>query len=894
MSQPRPQLRRGVWLLVWLLAALTGLLPAAEPSAEERRLFDAAVLAFTDRFYERADRELTAFANQFPQSGLLAQAALLQAQARLRLGNHAGALSVLEAHRAQAGALADDYQFWLAEARYQTGELIAAAEGFAALLKEFPQSEWRLEAAWREALARFKAGDIETAIRLLDSENGVFRPAANAQPASEPAVRGRLLLAEARLAQQDAAGALRALNLVPAARLTPELAWLRQYWLARAQLAAGDTELALAGSAALATLATNAGSREFTAETVALRGEILQRLGQWDAARQTFEQNLDPTLPRERRRQALVKIVEVSLAQNQTSNTVQWLERHLRDYPQDPSQDVVHITLSDLHLREALSPAAAGAPPPAPEVRSNLLARARTHAQAVLNVTPPSPLAGKAHLNLGLILAEERNLAESRAAFERALEALPVSEERAVARFKLADTLFQLQDYTGAISNYQRLLTQYADTPAVRDSLFDHALYQIVRAAVEIGDLETASGAVAKILAWYPESFFGDRSLLLVGQALNRRGQPAAARNVFVDFLRRFPQSPLAPEVHLAIARTYAQDRDWTAALGKLDDWVRDHATHPSLPRAEFDRAWLTYQAGRETNALHLFTNFVARFPADPRAPLAQNWIADHYLRQGDFLNAEKNYQLLYQNTNWPASPLSYAARLMAGRAALARQGHKEAQDYFAAIFNDEAAPPAIAAAALFAWGDARIDEPSPGVDRALENYAQAIPAFTRITQKFPTDPRAAAAFGRLGDCYLQLGAQDPKNYDSALEAYRRCLEHPLADVAVRSQASVGLGLVLERQAALKPAPEQAPLLKQALDHYLNVVYGQTLREGERADPFWVKEAGLRALAVVEGQQRWEEAVRLYERLIGLIPALRPSLERRLAAARGQLGAPVP
>jgi TolA-binding protein len=882
----------GRWLLLLLAACSLSLSAADAPTPAEKRAFDAAVNAFADRFYERAERELNTFANQHPQSGLLAQAALLQAQARIHLSNYVGAVTLLDARRAQAGALAEDYLFWLAEARHQMGEFAAAADGFAALLKEFPKSKWRLEAAWREALARFKAGDVAATVRLLDSESGVFRAAANEQPASEHAVRGRLLLVEARLAQKDVAGALRTVNQVPAARLTPELAWLRQYWLARAQFESGDAELALASATTLAGLATTAGPREFVAETVSLRGNIQQQLGQLEAAQKTFEQNLDPALPRERRRQALIKVVDVSLARNQPSNTVRWLEKFQRDQPQDPSLDVVQVTLSDLRLREALA-SDAGSTPLAPAARSNLLALARAEALRVLNEHPTSPLLGKAHLNVGLIFAEERNLPESRAAFERALELLPVSEDRAIARFKLGDTLFQLKDHAGAISNYQRLLTQYADVPAVRDSLFDHALYQIVRAAIEVGDLETASGAVAKILAWYPEGFYGDRSLLLVGQALNRRGQPGAARNVFVDFLRRFPESPLAPEVHLAIARTYVQDRDWKAGLGKLDDWLRTYAAHPSLPAAEFDRAWLAYQSGQVTNALALFTSFVARFPTNALAPLAQNWIADHYLRLGDYPNAEKNYQLLYQNTNWSAPGLTYSARLMAGRAALARQGHKEAQDYFAALFNDEGAPPSVAAAALFAWGDARIDEPVTDPARALENYAQAIPAFTRITQKFSSDERVAPAFGRLGDCYLQLGARDPKNYDSALDAYRRCLEHPLAEAAARAQASVGLGLVCERQAALKPAPEQAPLLKQALDHYLNVVYGRTLREGELADPFWVKEAGLRAAALVEAQQQWDQAVRLYERLMEMNPALRPALERRLASARSQVVAPV-
>jgi TolA-binding protein len=443
------------------------------------------------------------------------------------------------------------------------------------------------------------------------------------------------------------------------------------------------------------------------------------------------------------------------------------------------------------------------------------------------------------------------------------------------------------------------VIEQYGSLPEIRNGLFDRALYQVVRSAVETTNMTLATDALGKILTWYPESYFGDRSLLMVGQALNRQGKPAEARLVFVNFLKRFPNSPLAPEVHLAIARTYVQERDWPAAIGKFDDWVQNNRGSAALPRAEYDRAWVYFQAGQQlgnpsyqSNAVTIFTNIVAKFPTDEVAVRAQSWVADYYANVGDHINAEKNYQLLYQNTNWPATylPLRYAARINAGRSALARQNYKEAQEYFKALINDEQAPAEFVALAWFALGDAIIEEPIADRAKALDKFATAINAFDTIVRKFPNDPLVPRALGKIGNCHLQLGAVDAKRYDQATEAYRKAWEHPLADVATRSQAEIGLALVLQRQAALRTNGDQAALLGQSVDHCLNVLYGKNLRDGETADTFWLKESGLLAGSILEGLGRRDEAEKVYRRLMQEVPVLRGPMEKNLERLRQPVG----
>ncbi|MBI3881886.1 MAG: tetratricopeptide repeat protein [Verrucomicrobia bacterium] len=880
--------------LLALLALLFALAPAfaAAPPAEVRA-FDAAAKAFNDGFHDRAEKQLADFAVKYSESELLPQAQLLRGQALFQLKQFERAIQFLGAQLAAAGALADQYRYTIAEAQFQLGKFREAADAFAALLKDFPDTTRRLDAAYREAAARFKVGDAARAITLLGDRQGAFRLAAAKQKSAEAAVRGVLLLAEAYLQKQSFAEALDTVKSLNPLKLEGELAWLRQYWLTRAQAESGTLDAALASVKPLTALATAAGGKELLADTMALHGDILARLKRPADAIKAYEKNLDAKLAPERRRQALLKITELSLAQNEPDKSVGWLERFLKDNAADPSLDIIRLTLGELRLREYFQLGQSALAAEARAVaQSNRLVQARVQLDLFLKEFAHSPLVGKANLNRGLALWEEGRVPESQAAFQVAVQQLPFGEDQAMAKFKLADAQYRQNDFTNAVANYRAMIDQYGALPEIRDGLFDQVLYQLVRASIALGDLNTANDALNKILTWYPLSFYGDRSLLMVGQALNRRGQPPEARIVFVDFLKRFENSSLAPEVHLAIARTYVQEQNWTAAIGKFDDWVRANPSHPAIARAEFDRAWVRSQAGRHTEALAMFTDFIRRFPTNELAPFTQNWLADHHFNAGAYVDAEKNYQLLYQNTNWPPTELTRNARIMAGRAALARQNYKDAQEHFKEVINDEKSPPDLAATAWFALGDAISAEPIADAAKAVDKFASAINAFGRIIQNFPNDRLVPLALGRIGDCHFQLAAQVPGRYEPASESYRKVTEHPLADVAARSQAEVGLGLVQQKLAAMRPTAEQKEPLEQALKFFLNVVYGNNLRDGETSDGSWVKVAAEAAGALLEAQGRLEEAVNVYLRAGKTVPALRPAMEKRIESLKSRGAAP--
>jgi hypothetical protein len=104
--------------------------------------------------------------------------------------------------------------------------------------------------------------------------------------------------------------------------------------------------------------------------------------------------------------------------------------------------------------------------------------------------------------------------------------------------------------------------------------------------------------------------------------------------------------------------------------------------------------------------------------------------------------------------------------------------------------------------------------------------------------------------------------------------------------VEARSEAKVGQATVLTKWAEQKSGAEQTALLKAALSNCLDVVYGNILRGNEEPDPFWTKEAGLKAFDLAETLQAWSQVVNIYDRLKSKVwPQLPASLEKRAAKA---------
>jgi TolA-binding protein len=871
------------WLVLILFFA--GSLFAAEPG--EAEAFAAAAKASQDGFYERAEKEWGAFLQRYPKSERAAEAALAQAQARDQLKQYAGALEILRARAGQAGALADQYQFWRGQVLLDSTNYPAAEEAFADLIKTRTNSPLRLNASVGQALARFQRDDFTGAVDLLGGTNTPFQLAARDSKNVAQVARGYLTLAEAQLRRNDLAGAGAALQTLAAKQLPPELGWERWQLVARVEFAGTTPELALPALTNAATQARATGEPLLLAQTLDLQADVFKKLNQPTRAAQAYEGIVSAEgMPGEQKRIGLLREVELYASQNALTNAASRIALYLTQNTNDSSADLLTLKAGEFLLdayRQQTNKTAA----------TNLIAEARSYFDTALQRYTNSSLTGRAWLDRGWALWEEhiathngQRLLDSQAAFQTAAEKLPAGEDRATARFKLGDTQFEQGAYASAATNFQAILSAYAGISNVRSNLLAQAAEQLIRCHLAQTNIAGAEAALAQAAASFPESENVQASWILVGKSAAEFGQIEKARTMLKEFKTRFPKATLQDDAELAYAHTFALEEKWPEAIDLYTRWTTNHVAHPALAQAEFDRAWFCFKAGQTTNAFNLFTNFVARFPTNILAAYAQNWVGDYYFNKEQWSPAEENYQRVFQNTNWDAGELECQARIMAARTAFFRQNFADARSYLTNLLQI-ACSPQITADALFELGDLLIEQRTPQSTNVLENFTAALSPFERITLGGSTNRLEPLAWGKIGDCHLQLATAFPESYERATNAYQKVLDSKRTDVpvAARNQAEVGIALTLERLAEIRPK-DRAQLLKAALDHYLNVVYSKN------PDVYWQKRAALAAgrLAEMIGPDS-TQARALYKRFLQEIPAMRQTWEAKLAALPASAGA---
>jgi len=858
-------------LFAALLAAV--LLPAvvAWVASAEDKAFRAASQEFSDKQYAQAEADFSAFLAAYSNSVHVAEAALCKAQAQMFQSNYAGAIQSLQAGLPRAGEQAPKFILCIAQSTNALGDHETAARIFGNLITQFPQSPLLLEAAYDQADAFSKLDNWLRVIELLGDTNAAFQRAARvASPGNEFAASGALLLSQAWLQQGRPDAGEAALARLAVTNLTAELTWERQLLLCKAKLAQGKTAEAESDSTNLLALADVLGPKR-RAVSLAMCGEVFERENKFPEALQCYTNNLTDDLPAAVQRNALAKAVQLMFQQGQTNAAADLLQA-LAQRPAFGAPDLARLDLGEICLTEL-----ANHDTNAASLGTNLLERAATNFDSVIHDFPNSPVVGRAYLDFGWLcwtetnaLGARTNVAAARAHFSQALSRLPHSEAQAVARFKLGDADLFDHLYSDARSNYDAVTADYRDLPSVTNKLFDLALYKILETSIALGDQPRAGDALSKILAWYPVSLFGGQGSLLLGDDNVRKGNYRVARE---DFAKLTNNPAFRTSAEYAFARTFDLDGQWSNAIPLYEQWIASNPRDPLLAQVEYDRALACYRAGQTTNALSLMTNFVTRFASNNLAPWAQNWIADYYFNLPDAQGAqmaEKNYQELY--LKWPAAEgdLAYYARFMAGKSALLRQDTREAiSDYFVPLADDPHTPPGILSQAYYALGDAFFAQFLANPTNAA-HLDHAIAALSKLTNGPSTNAMAPLAFGRLGDYYFQGNdfAGASQMYSNAL-ACAPAIADETARAATSSQAEIGLGQIAYRQHRLD----------EALTHFDHALYNQT-------DPVWIAQAGQAAAQICEDQKHWEAAKKIYDRVLEAAPALRPTLEKKIAAVQ--------
>ena len=846
MTSDRLSGKRG-WASYLILTAIGWSVSLMGQIVDEDSLFEAATKAYEDKMYSAAEASFEQFLTHYQVSDRFILATELRLLCR-------------------------------AEAQYERGEYEESARSFFELVRTFPNSPRYMLALIGEAQTRARLGETARALEILSTADSDFRKFFQANPENELAVRGQLLLIELHIEGGRFTDAETALSRLPDIGSDTASYWRVEFLKARVLL--GKKQLDAAG-AVVASLLTSLGEEDRSeryARTVMLKASILEAKEAFEEARVELQRNIRPEAPADMRREALLKTVDLQMRQGSHGPALATLTQFIEDYPEDEARDLLKLTAGEIHLSRFYETAGTNK-----LENIELLMDADSFFQQVIQDHPESELVGDAWLNRGwamweraLVGREDEIFRNAGEAFRAAYQVLPQSAEKASAKFKQADCSFESSDFRSATILYQEVVAEYEVLPGVADEIIDLALYRLVKAGVAEEDQGLANRAMQEILTRFQRSnHFEQRSYLALGHGLNRMNRPASeARDVFHAFIERFPQSDLIPEAQLGLARSFEREGNWPSAIEIYDRWMGDHGGHHNQPSAQYYRA-VAYDAnGQTAKALDLLLEFLEEFSGHSLAQLAQNRVADYYWEQGDIVAAEQNYQHVFQSEVWPRNRVSYQARIMASRCAFLRQAYSAARDYLEALLQQFKESETVAAdlrgEAWFSMGDVLMTLAGASKDEraAIEG---AIGAFGETPEE--SGLWRARALGRIGDCYLQLSSAESDFLAEAFTSYEKARAHEGATLDVRSLATIAMGGIHERKGDL-PAATQC---------YLEVLYGSALRPGETAISYYVQQAGIAAIRLLERKRDWRGAANIYRRLLSDYPFLADRLGPRLA-----------
>ena len=843
-------------------------------SATDERLYVAAVRSFQGGHWGTSARWLEVFIQQHADSPRRPLAVLLLGQSHFYQGAFKEAYRVFSNDRLVAGPLADEFLFWMAECRMGQGNLKAAAQIYQELLREHPKSSRITEAIVALANVSARQKNWVEVVENLQSADGVFQKYAANNPIDEVVLEGRLLLAQALFERGDLLSSRSTLELLPE-KLRPERDWRRRLLWARITGVESKLNGELLNQALLMgdQLRTIAEQRDWGNQLVAayqLRAELFEQKSDWDRAAQEYSHLLKDGLPLEIRRRAFLNVILLRIKTGDTSGALSAL-RHLQLQADLKSmQPLAECMMGEIQL----SLYRAG--------EENQLSLAAARFENVSAQEREISLQARALWGLAQCYLFAGHTTQATESMQKALRILKNEDIRARVQYRLA-----LEDSSKGIHDAAILGFQNVRTNALRESpadLLNAARFMQFKNVLAAKNILGGEALLAEMRA-QPDASYLDMALLTMVQAQIDRGDYRVAESVLIEFDEQIPASRLQPIAILEEIRLLVIKRKWTEVIASYDKWLKKYPRHQKRTEVLFDRAWALAQSGQADNAVKSFKELIKDSPDIQPAYMAKMWLADRaYNSRTNQLAAEKWYKEIRGATNCTSS-LRYRAGMMAGRAAMERQGFDDARNAFTMLIDDDQVRtkyPSVHVEASFALGDLTMIELGGAAQDQIKKLTQSTNAFYSIIQVNPTNAVAARAWGRIGDCCLRVSGDQPGYQVYAKTAYEMSLAvaGPVP-VNVRSQAHIGLAYALERQAG---GQEGGKVLQESVDHLLAVFFGRHLKPGEKQDPYWRGQSGMIVLRLLEQLGSYDAALKICaemeEDFVGMRPRLKARRER--------------
>jgi outer membrane protein assembly factor BamD (BamD/ComL family) len=319
------------------------------------------------------------------------------------------------------------------------------------------------------------------------------------------------------------------------------------------------------------------------------------------------------------------------------------------------------------------------------------------------------------------------------------------------------------------------------------------------------------------------------------------------AANSLQNFLRDFPQNKRTSEAWVALA-----ELAFHASPPRLDE-ARQYLARASKPtavaeeRGDYLAIWIEDAANASSDkVIELAKRFLRKHGTSALAPAVRMKLAEAYYRRQDFANAQTQFEILAEQD--PTGVLAEKALFFAAKSAASSMGAHSLEQ--AIVLFDRV----VHLNGELKWA-ARNEQAV--IERKLGKAQDALALYDEVLKGAARPVEKREALCGTGDIYFEMGVNDPKNYQRAIESYDQLAAADRNGAAHwRNQALFKKGECLEKEAD-RPA---------ALAAFYEVVEneGPTNRPHEL---FWFYKAGFSAGRLLEDDAKWQSAVAVYQKL---------------------------
>ena len=463
--------------------------------------------------------------------------------------------------------------------------------------------------------------------------------------------------------------------------------------------------------------------------------------------------------------------------------------------------------------------------------------------QAYLNVTTDSDGEIRALAGKGWSLWEQKRYEEAAAAFERSAEKCSDPDHCTTARMKAGDAFLAARQADAAHKNYHYIFEKYPTHP-----LAARAVYQGGIALLTGEKIEKARQHFQTVEADFPDNEFAPRAALQLAELFKLEKNLTSALQEYQRIASEYSDATTqATALHQQGLILFGFGR-FADALEKFQAVGEKHPDSPEAPQALYMRGECRYRQGDTAAALDLFRLFIENYPDSRWTPQVIFGLGEHAYNRGDYPKAQTTFLDIV--ARFPENELADDALFWAGNSLLQQDSLLEAFALYGRLAK-EYPDSDLLLKTRFAQGEALTE---------LGEFSRAILAYEEVIKAAPDAPLADRARGRLGDCLFTLGSNETARYQEALDAYQALYKRPAAPFALKLQALYKIARCEDKMA----------LADKAFAHYMETVY-EAGSHTETLSPeavLWFTRAALEAAAKQEQQNRWKEAVHIYERII--------------------------